>query len=121
MSQQLATRVGTVVPSVEIAAKLAIAWDGTIADDGAGGEGVSIMGFADHLIPANQAGRVVFGESSIAIAGAVIDGSVTGLKTDANGKLIPVAAGTDVVAARLKPGETATAADQQIEVFPVRN
>jgi hypothetical protein len=110
--QQIATRVVTVTPSANITAKRAV----TMAHAQAGANSV-ILGIADEDILAGTSGRVVLGETAIAEAGAAINGSEQRLMTDAQGRLIPWTA-TNVVAAILKPGQTASTAGQFVEVYP---
>jgi hypothetical protein len=111
--QQIATRVVTVTPSANITAKRAV----TMAHAQAGANSV-ILGIADEEILAGTSGRVVLGETAIAEAGAAINGSEQRLMTDAQGRLIPWTS-TNVVAAILKPGQTASAAGQFVEVYPL--
>lgn len=110
--QQIATRVVTVTPTTDITAKRAV----NIAHAQAGANSV-ILGISDETILAGTSGRVVLGETAIAEAGAAIDGVEQRLMTDSSGRLIPWTS-TNVVAAILKPGQTATAAGQFVEVYP---
>jgi hypothetical protein len=110
--QQIATRVVTIVPAADITAKRAV----TMANAQAGANSV-ILGIADETILAGTSGRVIIGETAIAEAGAAIDGTVQRLMTDSSGRLIPWTS-TNVVAAILRPGQTATAAGQFVEVYP---
>lgn len=110
--QQIATRVVTVTPTSDITAKRAV----TMAHVQAGANSV-ILGIADETILTGTSGRVILGETAIAEAGAAINGSEQRLMTDAQGRLIPWTS-TNVVAAILKPGQTATAAGQFVEVYP---
>lgn len=113
-AQQQATQVFTVITTGAIAKKRAVSRTGAQA-----GAGVPILGFADTDADSGVALRVIGGLTAIAESGAAIDGTVRSLKTDAQGRLIPTAAGTDVVAALLMPGQTATDVGQLIEVIPI--
>lgn len=111
--QQIATRVMTVTPAAPITAKRGVTYDEAQA-----GANSVIMGIADENIPADSNGRVVLGESAIAETGAAIDGSESRLMTDSQGRFIPWTSGSNI-AARLRKGQTATAAGQFVEVFIV--
>lgn len=111
--QQIATRLVTVTPTADITAKRAV----NMAHAQAGANSV-ILGIADETILAGTSGRVIVGETAIAEAGAAIDGTNQRLMTDSLGRLVPWTS-TNVVAAILKPGQTATAAGQFIEVYPL--
>ena len=112
LSQQ-ATIVFTVVAAGTIKGKRGVNWLGqqAVADS-------AIMGIADCDAVAGDALRVVQGVTAVAESGAAIDGTETRLKTDAQGRLVPWTTGV-TVAARLMPGQTATAAGQFVEVFPI--
>ena len=89
-------------------------------DDQTAGAGVAIKGISDHQILANDNGKLNYGPTSMVEAGAAIDGTETRLMSDAQGRAIPWTTG-NVVAARFKRGQTATAAGQIIEVFPLQS
>lgn len=114
--QQIATRVMTVVPSAAIVAKRGVTHAWAQATDGTSSAGQLILGIADENIAAGDQGRVIVGETAIAEAGAAIDGSEPRLKTDSLGRLIPWTSGS-IIAARLVPGQTASAAGQFVEVY----
>lgn len=116
-AQQVSTVVTTITAAGTIAAYRAVAVDGTQAADG-GGTGVVIMGIADNSAVQGDALKINRGPTAMAVAGAVIDGTENRLKTDAQGRLIPWTTGS-VIAARLKPGQIATAAGDIVEVFPI--
>ncbi len=116
-AQQVSTVTYSLVAAGTIEAKRAIARDATQAAAG-GGAGVAILGFSDAKALTGEAFKVNVGPTAIAEAGAAIDGTVRTLKTNATGQLIPTASGTDVIAAILMPGQTATVAGEPIEVIP---
>jgi len=101
-----------------IAAKRGVAIDGTQAADGVASAGVVIIGFADHAAVVGDMVRINRSPTSMAETGAACDGTENRLKTDTLGRVIPWTSGS-IVAARLRPGETAAAAGQLIEVIPV--
>lgn len=82
-----------------------------------GGAGVAIMGVADHAAVLNDALRVIVGPTAMVEAGEALDGSTLTLKTNADGRAIATTGGSDVIAARLMPGQTALASGDIIEVF----
>lgn len=110
-AQQQATVVFTIVATGNGQQKRGITYAGTQA-----GAGVAIAGIADHSYVVGDAVRVIQGPTAMAEAGAVIDGTETRLVTDAQGRFIPYTTG--VVAARLRPGQTALIAGELVEVFP---
>lgn len=114
--QQIGTRTITVVPAANIAAKRGVTHAWAQATDGTSSAGQLILGIADENILAGEAGRVIVGETAIAEAGAAINGSEARLKTDSLGRFIPWTTGA-IVAARLVPGQTASAAGQFVEVY----
>ncbi|NJR38536.1 MAG: hypothetical protein HC781_06415 [Leptolyngbyaceae cyanobacterium CSU_1_4] len=116
---QQATIVLSVVAQGTIEKGRAIGWNAQQAGDG-GGNGVAIMAIADHRAVLGEAVRAIAGATAMAESGALIDGTETRLKTDAQGRFIPWTTGS-VVAARLMPGSTATGAGQTIEVFPIQS
>lgn len=120
-AQQVSTVVFTVTATGAIAQRRAVSRTAAQAGAGAGNIGVPILGFADFTCVLGEALKVNVGPTALAEAGAAIDGSVATLKTDANGRLIPTSGGSDVVAAILKPGQTATASGDPIEVVPTVN
>ncbi len=84
------------------------------------GAAAAIIGIADTSFVTGDALRVIVGVSADAEAGAAIDGVEARLATDATGRMVPWTAG--IVAALLvpKPGNTATAAGQPVEVIPLQ-
>ncbi|MGA7933274.1 MAG: hypothetical protein WCA35_06980 [Kovacikia sp.] len=117
-AQQVATITVSITAGGTIGDHCAVAVDGTQAGAGVSSAGVVIIGFADHKAEQGDSLKLNRGPTSIAIAGALIDGTENRLKTNASGQLIPWTSGS-IVAARLKPGQTATAAGEKIEVFPI--
>lgn len=115
MAQQ-ANLVMTVVATGSGSKGRGVTWTGTQA-----GAAAAICGVADHNYVTGDAVRVIFGATADVEAGAAIDGTETRLATDAQGRFVPWASGT--VAARLvpKPGNTATAAGQFVEVVPIQS
>ncbi|ALY07481.1 hypothetical protein 2AV2_29 [Nodularia phage vB_NpeS-2AV2] len=114
-SQQRATRTITVNSAADIAAKRAV----TFAHAQAEANATAILGIANEKIVAGFPGLVIRGETAIAEAGAAINGSVPDLMTDSVGRLVVWTTGNTVVA-RLVPGQTAAAAGDYIEVYPVQ-
>jgi hypothetical protein len=81
-------------------------------------EGALGLGFATKPIVSGEVCRIDFG-STEAESGAIIDGTNPNLMTDVTGRMIPyVAAANKSICAILKPGQTASAAGQVIEVIP---
>lgn len=115
MAQQ-ATQVQSIVAQSAGSKGQAIGWNCQVA-----GANAAIMGIADHDFVAGDAIRLIVGVSADALSGAAIDGTENRLMTNASGKLIPWVTG-NTIAARLiiKPGNTATGADQFVEVVPIR-
>ena len=118
-NSQQATVVLTVVATGTIAKGRGVNWSGAQATDGTTSFGQEIIGVADHAAVAGEAMRVIFGVSAMAESGAALDGSEKRLKTDAQGRFIPWTSGS-VLAARLLPGQTASAAGQLVEIVPLR-
>lgn len=116
--QQIGTRVLSIRANGAITKKRAVNRLGAQADDGTSSAGEAIIGFADTDIADDEVGRIIIGDTAIAEAGGVINGSEPRLKTDANGRLI-VWTTDSIVAAILKPGQAATGSGQLIEVIPV--
>lgn len=114
-AQQTATIVFTIHAAADIEAKRFVGWD-----DKTAGVGAAIKGVTDHRIANGENGRVIYGPGAMIESGAAIDGTETRLMSDASGRAIPWTAG-NVVAARFKSGQTATAAGQIIEVFPIQS
>lgn len=117
MNAILTDLVLSITPSAAIGAYLAVGLDCEVA-----GAGEPILGFTQTNIAADETGSCYYNGILTALSGAAIDGTVLTLKTNAAGKLIPTAAGTDQVAAVLWTGPggvTASAADQEILVIPV--
>ncbi len=110
--QQVGCLVITVTPAATIAAKRGVNFSAAQAT-----AGEACIGVADTEILAGDNGRVIVGVTGIWETGAVIDGTENRLMTDATGRVIPWTAGNNVCA-RLKPGVTAAAAGEFIEVFP---
>ncbi|MEO1144376.1 MAG: hypothetical protein AAFY26_02095 [Cyanobacteria bacterium J06638_22] len=112
-AQSQPTITTTVVPAADIAKHRFVTWAGVqaTADE-------DCMGISFENLVANRSGLVVMGVTGIIEAGAVIDGSVIHLKSDANGRAIPCTVG-DTPQAVLKAGQTAGAVGDQIEVFPL--
>lgn len=119
-AQQNASQVISLKPAAAITQKRAVSRAGAQATDGTSSAGQNIIGIADENIAAGVVGRVVVGPTAMAEAGAAIDGTEPRLKTDAQGRLIPWTS-SSIVAAILKPGQTATAAGDIVEVIPVLN
>jgi hypothetical protein len=115
-SQQQATVVFTLVAAGTIKGKRCITYDGVQAGDG-GGTGVAIAGIADHDGVAGDAIRIIQGSTAMVEAGAALNGSESRLKTDAQGRVIAWTTGS-VICARLRIGQTATAAGDLVEVIP---
>lgn len=118
--QQHATRCVPVTPSAAISIHDAITFAHAVAGAGTSSAGEHILGFAYENIGAGETGNCTTGESAIARAGAEIDGSEQRLKTAAGGALIPWTTSGDIVAALLRPGQTAAAAGDLIEVYPLQ-
>lgn len=93
-----------------------IGWDHEIL--GAGG---NVFAASMEQIDQGVTGLGAIGITVIVEAGAAIDGVENRLKCDANGRAIPVAAGSDTVAAMLKPGQTASAVGDPVEVYLVQS
>jgi hypothetical protein len=119
-SQQNASLVISLKATAAIVQKRAVSRAGVQANDGTSSAGVNIIGIADENIAVGETGRVAIGPTAMAEAGAVINGSEARLKTDSLGRLIPWTSGS-IVAAILKPGQTAAAAGEIVEVIPVLN
>lgn len=117
--QQRATRTVTVVPAANITAKRLVTMAWAQAGANAGASTTPILGVADENITAGLPGRVIRGETAFAEAGAAIDGTEQRLQTDSSGRVIPWASGQNV-AAYLVPGQTASAAGQFVEIYPVQ-
>lgn len=114
-SQQRATRTITVKPAADIASKRAV----TFAHAQAGANAAAILGIANEKIVAGFPGLVIRGETAIAEAGAAIALDVVNLMTDSVGRLI-THTGENNVVARLVPGQSAAAAGDYVEVYPVQ-
>jgi hypothetical protein len=114
-AQQQATRVFSIMAKSAIAEKRGVNRFGQQAT-----AGQAIIGIADHAAALDEAVKIISGETAIAESGAVIDGVVAELMTDASGRFIPWVT-PNKVAAIIFPGQTATAAGQMVEVFPIQN
>ena len=114
MTQQATQTLTVVVTGALIEKGRGVTWVGAQAV-----AGEAICGIADHRATIGDALRVITGVSADADAGAAINGVERRLATDANGRLIPWAAG--IVAARLVPktGNTAVGLGDTVEVAPV--
>ena len=112
-AQQTATIVFTIRAAADIEEKRFVGWN-----DQTAGAGAAIKGVSDSRITAGENGRMIHGPGAMVESGAAIDGIETRIMTDTQGRAIPWTAG-NIVAARYKVGQTATAAGQIIEVFPV--
>lgn len=100
-----------VTPAADIAARRFVtwAWAQAVADD-------DCMGISREKIDANCTGAVITGGTAVVEAGAPLNGTVPQLKADANGRAIACTAG-DSTQAVLKPGQTAAALGDLIEVY----
>jgi hypothetical protein len=76
------------------------------------------IGWSEYDFRAGANIEVNKGPTVMAEAGGIIDGTTPTLKTDATGRLVPTTAGTDVVVAIVKPGQTASQAGVIVEVIP---
>lgn len=110
-AQSQPTRTATVTPAAAITKFRFVTWAWAQATADA-----DCMGVASTNIEAGIPGLVVMGETAIVEAGAAINGSVNVLKSDSQGRAIAATAG-DAVQAVLKPGQTAAAAGNLIEVY----
>ena len=112
MTQQVKTICYTINAKGAGNAYRGIGLDGTQA-----GADSEILGFSQYDYEAGVNIEVNAGPTSIAEAGAEIDGTESKLKMDATGRVIPITAGTDVVVAYVKPGQTTAAAGITLEVI----
>ena len=112
-AQQTATIVFTIRAAADIEEKRFVGWDDKTALPGG-----AIKGVSDSRIAAGDSGKVIHGPGAMVESGAAIDGIETRLASDIQGRAVPWVSG-NTVAARFKVGQTATAAGQIIEVFPV--
>jgi len=112
-AQQTATIVFTIHATADIEAKRFVGWN-----DATAAAGAAIKGVSDHKIASGENGRVIEGVGAMIETGTAIDGTETRLMSDAAGRAIPWTTG-NIVAARFKTGQVATAAGQIIEIFPV--
>ena len=109
--QHQPTRVANVTPAVDIPPHRFVNWSWAQA-----GADDDCMGVSREKLEAGYPGVVVLGETAIVEAGTAIDGAVIQLKSDATGRAIEATNG-DAVQAVLKPGQTAAAAGEFIEVY----
>jgi hypothetical protein len=114
-AQQTATIVLTIRAAADIEERRFVGWN-----DQTAGAGAAIKGVSDHRIALGDNGKLNYGPTSMVDSGAAIDGTETRLMSDSQGRAIPWTTG-NVVAARLKTGQTATATGQAIEVFPLQS
>lgn len=78
------------------------------------------LGFATCAVVSGEALRIDRGSTTEAEAGAVIDGTNPNLMSDTLGRVIPYAAGAGIsICAVLRPGQTASAPGQIVEVMPL--
>ena len=103
----------TIKPAAAIARRRFINWD--FAQAGADDD---CMAIAPVNLPANVNGLAIIGGTAVIEAGAVLDGSVKQLKSNADGQAIPCTAG-DAVQAVLKKGQTADAAGDPVVVYMI--
>lgn len=94
-----------------------IGWDHELL----GADGNVFAASMEQIDP-GVAGLGAVGLTVVVEAGAAIDGVENRLKSNADGQVIPVATpGTDVVAAMLKPGQSATAEGDPVEVYLIQS
>ena len=118
MSRQArTTRTTTATPSAaEIPIFRFVGWDHEVV--GANG---NVMGISCEHVGVGENGLIALGETAVVEAGAPLDGTEQRLKSDANGRAIPWAAGTDITAAMLRPGQTAAAVGDPVEVHIIQS